>query len=676
MRITAKLALSQVRKSKQRSLGAIFAIAMSTALLMTISSFVFSGRVMLQEMLGENYGVYGTSYMAYLLIPALIFSLLICVMAVTIISNVFQNSAEQRLKQFSILKCVGGTAKQIRETVIFECIWLSMIGIPLGIGLGMLFGVCGASVIEAFVEEANRLQKSIAMQPFEISFHYVLTPEAVVIAAVFSLTVVWYAAYKPAKKAAKITASEGMHAGLGEENHKQGRQRRKIKNAHHSFENSRVINAFMGFEGVYANRNLQRNAKRHQTTVRVLALAIMLILTAGSLIEQLHLISAYMDPGIEDIIVDYCSSREKHVNETTGRVEEIYHKPIDSSTVEQVTTQLAAYENQEVAAVGNDTATYYVKASKEHMTEALQECLTESLPGMYEVKADLMVLDRANYEKLCQKAEVPVGSVLLINNYEYNDNGYLKKIVPFTDAMEQVTLYRADDTKRQLAIDATVSMELLPEQARNGIRMTPLHLVVPEWSVRYCTWYCKPEDEQGYMDYAREVTDRFFPRMTDNSYQLEGFTVRISRADMLVKVLNIAIVIGQILLYGFIILLLCIGFVSTVSTLLTAQLLRAREFAILKSVGMTMKSLQKMMLCESVLCTAKAAVWGVPLGILFPYLINVSIRAMFPVRYRIPWGLLGISLSFVFALIAGISCWTVYRMRKQNISENIRVEML
>ena len=90
MRITAKLALSQVRKSKQRSLGAIFAIAMSTALLMTISSFVFCGRVMLQEMLGENYGVYGTSYMAYLLIPALIFSLLICVMAVTIILMCFK----------------------------------------------------------------------------------------------------------------------------------------------------------------------------------------------------------------------------------------------------------------------------------------------------------------------------------------------------------------------------------------------------------------------------------------------------------------------------------------------------------------------------------------------------------------------------------------------------------
>ena len=48
------------------------------------------------------------------------------------------------------------------------------------------------------------------------------------------------------------------------------------------------------------------------------------------------------------------------------------------------------------------------------------------------------------------------------------------------------------------------------------------------------------------------------------------------------------------------------GFTSVISTLATNIRIRSREFAILKSVGMTNASLYKMLYCESVICIIKA----------------------------------------------------------------------
>ena len=106
----------------------------------------------------------------------------------------------------------------------------------------------------------------------------------------------------------------------------------------------------------------------------------------------------------------------------------------------------------------------------------------------------------------------------------------------------------------------------------------------------------------------------------------------------------------------------------------TNVMMRAREFAILKSVGMTTEGLQKMLLSESVICTLKAIVWGVPFGILIPYMINVVIRQAFLILYEIPWGLLLFSISGIFILILTVTFGTVYKLRGQNLIESIRMK--
>ena len=67
MKITARLALNQIKRNHHRTCGTVLAIVISTALLTATSCFVSSGNRMLQNFLGENYGTYGSAYKVLLL---------------------------------------------------------------------------------------------------------------------------------------------------------------------------------------------------------------------------------------------------------------------------------------------------------------------------------------------------------------------------------------------------------------------------------------------------------------------------------------------------------------------------------------------------------------------------------------------------------------------------------
>lgn len=660
MRITAKLAWNQIKRNRYRTIGAISAILLSTALTTAVFCFVTSANTMLVSFLGEGYGEYGGAYKSLLLIPTVFFMGLVFVMSVTVISNIFQASANQRMNEFGILKCVGGTTRQIKETVIFESIWLSVVGIPLGLICGLGIGFLGVQITGSFAAQMNELQQSIIMRPISLELSFSITPVALLFSALLSFFTVLYAAYKPAKKAGNITALSCIR-GLEDVD--------VVIEVH----TKKWVKKCFGFEGILADRNMSRNKASFQSTIKALSLGILLLLCAGSLVLQAQQLKAYMDPGTDEVMMDYCSNRTYQVNEVTGRTEEIIAKPIRSQDAELVTQRLLEYGNMEITGLGYDNGSYYVSMNNKYLTEEMQRAMEASAEESIELEVDLIVLDQTSYEKLCEEAKVPTGSNILLNYYRYNDKGRLQHIVPFTEELTEIMLQKANGDTVTMAVDAFLAESQVPTHLL-ALNENPIRLVVPEAELRFYEWYCKPEDELAYVQYAKSVGEEFFPTFTDDSYVKEGFTVRVSRVDTMVRVLNIAIVMAEIIIYGFVGVLLLIGLVSVISSLSTNIMMRAREFAILKSVGMTTEGLQKMLFCESVICTLKAIVWGVPLGILIPYMINVVIRQAVPVLYEVPWGLLLISIGGIFLLILTVTFGTVYKLRKQNLIESIRMK--
>lgn len=663
MKITAQLALSQVRENKKRTIGTILATSLSSALLTTVMCFATSGKKMLTDFLGDGYAGYAGAYQFIIIIPAFILGLLIAFMSVTVISNIFSASANKRIKEFGVLKCVGATKKQISETVIYESLWISIIGIPLGLILGTCLGYLGVKITGLYVDEMNELSKSIIMRPFSFALPFHVSAGTFIFSAVFSLVIVLFSANKPARKAKRITALQCIRGTMTEQIPK------NVTRDH------RLIEKIWGYEGSLGYRNIKRNKTGYKATIRALALGIMLILTTGSLVNQANEIKEWMSMGTKEINVDYCSRIDYETNNKTRREQRKAAVPISQETYEEITTRLAQFENTDVYGIGVDSESYHVILDEKMLTEDMKQA-----PDIFdengEARIELIAVDRVHYEELCDSIGVPYGSNILINDYYYNDNGEMKYIIPYKNAIDKVTLITAAEERTSLQIDGIIYRQELPENRFDALAPWPVRVIVPNIEVRYFDWFCSPTRENEFMTYAREVMDEYYPILTEDSYVEQGYTVRISRADTLTMMLNIAIVLAIIIMYGFVILLILMGLASVIHTLTTNIKIRRREFAVLKSVGMTKRALEKMLYCESMICMCKAAVYGIFFGIALPYMMNLSLRKMFPVRYHIPWVTLFVGVVAIGVVVLLITKIEIGKIKKQNIIEDIRMDTM
>ena len=662
MKITSQLALNQIKLNKKRTIASILAISLSTALVTAVMCFATSGNKMLTDFLGPGYGDYAGAYSVIIAVPALLLGLLIAYMSVTVISNIFATSANKRIQEFGILKCVGGTKKQIKASVIYEALWLSLIGIPLGLILGTLIGYIGVRVTGRFVSDINDISQSIIMRPFSFSLTFYISVWTYLAAAVFSFLIVLSSANKPARAVAKLTAIQcvkGMAART---------------NLHEIEVKDGWAEKILGCEGAIAYKNIKRNKYGYKATIRALSLGVLLLLLTGGLSGQAKEFMDWMNPDSKEMMVDYCSIRDMQINKNTGKEEEKIVAPIPAVTYNKITDKLSEY-GATVYGVGSDACTYHALLDKDVLSEEMSQA-PDIFDENKETKVELIAVDEKLYKKLCDRAGVAYGSNLLINAYEYNDNGRIKTINPFKGDVTEITMVNAADEKQTIRVGGILDQEDLKEQGFHDMNPYPVRMVVPDIDARIFSWFCMPDDEETYTKYARKIMDEYYPILTEDSYVEQGYTVRIARVDTMVKMLNVAIVLAEIVLYGFVILLIFMGFTSVVSTLATNIRIRSREFAILKSVGMTNASLRKMIYCESIICMIKAFIPGIAFGIAIPFVINLSIRKAFPVLYSIPWGILVVGIAALFVIVILITCLEMNKLKDKSIIDEIRMDVM
>lgn len=180
------------------------------------------------------------------------------------------------------------------------------------------------------------------------------------------------------------------------------------------------------------------------------------------------------------------------------------------------------------------------------------------------------------------------------------------------------------------------------------LNRNPVRLIVPKAQVGSYSWYCTPSDIEGFIDYANKILEDVFPTNTESPYMEEGFNTRVYKTNDYAKVMNIAIVLAIVFMHCFVVLLILIGLTNVISTLSTNVMMRSREFAVLKSVGMTPESLKRMLNFESIL--------------------------LFPVPYRMPWLAACLCVTAVFLITWSTTRYAAHRLEKQNLIETIRAE--
>lgn len=659
MNILCALAYSQIKRKKSRTVITIAAISLSAALLTAVINFAVSGNTMVRGFLGEDYGEFEGAYTLLLLIPAAILGALIIAMSVIVISNVFRMSANERVAQFGTLKCVGATKEQIYKTIMYECLILCTVAIPLGVVLGYLLSFVGVGISNQFMEEMNTLVR-IMIKQVNFSLSFVFSPAALLVSVLISGVTVFFAAMLPAKRAMKISALDCLRNG--------GETKDKM-NVHTKIQ----INGKTRIEYQLAHKNVASDRKQMKSAVMALAVSMILFVSMSGLKEIADGIREYMtfDYGYS-VIADYTANRKYTTNPKTGRREE-HAQLISSELAEEISARLSEYEGTEVYGSGVDYATYDAPLSAEDLTSEMQKALEEEITeehGEMLLDVERIILDEKHYRKLCKQAGVEYGGILLLNDYKYNDRGTEKHIEPFPASITSLKLEKADGSSQDIKIDAVLSLKEIPKQLLYP-NTNPVRIVVPSGEVRGYTWMTTPEDENGYMEYARQVLETYFPQ-NGMDYGEAGYVSRVYGAEDYSKFMNIAIVLASFFIYAFVFLLGLIGILNVISAVSFQIKTRARELAVLQSVGMTSESLEKMLNTESILCSGKALAIGLPVGMLIVMVIGYCVKMVFPIRFHMPWGVVLITVAVSFGVIWGTVKVSLSTLKKQNVVEVIR----
>ena len=534
-------------------------------------------------------------------------------------------------------------------------------GIPLGLIFGTFLGFIGVKIAGRYIDSFVELSKSIVMRPIEVSLPFAVSVWTYVFAALFALAVVLVSAGKPAGKACKLKA---IHCIRGLEG---------VKPVINRIRGSRLVEKILGYEGGLGYINIKRKASAYKSTIRALALSITLILLLGSLSKQAAGIMAWMGNSMgNDMLVSLTSAMDEGMNPETGKEEIKIIVPFSYDTVCELTDKLREY-GIPILAVGENRCTYNTVYDESLTTDELR-AVDGIIDEFGELETTITTVDRDFYAKLCERAGVSLGSNILVNAYSYNDDGRMKEVVPFIDGVKEITLIDAANNRVDLKIDGVLYSEDLPENAFKSLAGDPVRVIVPEGDARYVTWFCDPTDDEKFTVFARNVLDEKYPLLTEDTYYDLGYNVQISRANQMIKVMNIAIILGEIILTGLILLILLMGFASVISTLSSNIRVRRREFAVLKSVGMTRGALEKMLYGESLCCVLKAVVKGTIFGILIPWAINLFIRRVFAVRYELPVVYLAVGIVVVVAVVVLITRVEIGKLARQNIIEDIRMD--
>ena len=132
----------------------------------------------------------------------------------------------------------------------------------------------------------------------------------------------------------------------------------------------------------------------------------------------------------------------------------------------------------------------------------------------------------------------------------------------------------------------------------------------------------------------------------------------------------------SIFLYGFITVISLIGVTNIFNTITTNMNLRSKEFANLKSIGMTKKEFNRMINIETIFYGVKSLTYGIIIGTGISYWIYHTITSSesMVVKYVLPVKAILISIIFVMFIVGLIMRFSLNKINKQNIIETIRNE--
>ena len=571
---------------------------------------------------------------------------LVSIGCIVVIYNSFAISVMERKKEFGLLSSIGATKKQLSYTIFFEALIEGTIGIILGIG-GAYIGIGTVILI------INNLIGDILV----LKLNLVTNIMFIIIPVIFMILVIFISALVPSRRAAKVSPIEAI------------RQNDDIKINKKKIKTGKLVNKLFGIEGEIALKNIKRNKKKYRVTIVSLFISIVLFISFSSYMNYtIDTASSVMGEVPYDYQISYFG--DDNDIDALDKISEI----IKSNDVKEY----ISYSASNLSIIGNYT---YSDEYLDFYKSAYGDDGIKALTNLKYQYISIYILDDISYNKYKELIGLDKDSVILLNKFKgvsYGNNKRVNydipvinngdiniKICNFDDNEEDVDTTKYCNKKIDNIFVTNKSFDLIEEFSY----MSDFKLIVNK----------KLYD--NISDSGTHYTQ--FNIISDNTDNIDKLTKELDKYDNVnytnvkesMKQANNMILVVKILMYGFIGLITLIGVTSVFNTISTSMALRKREFAVLRSIGLTRKGFNKILFFESLFFGLKSLIYAIPVSLGVTIIIHYALADMMSINsIVIPWKAIIISIVSVFVIVLLTMMYSTSKIKKHNIIEQIREE--
>lgn len=582
--------------------------------------------------------------------------LIIMIGSVFLIYNSFNISLSERTHQFGILSSVGATATQLRHSVLFEGLCIGAIGIPIGI----LAGIGGTKlVIFAVAKNFRNIMYDNVPLTLKVSVPVIIGAAAV------SLVTILISADIPARRAANMPVMECI------------RQTNEVKVEAKAVKTSKRAQRIYGLEGTLALKNFKRNRKRYRSIVLSLVLSIVLFVSTSAFVTDLKLASNLAKSVTDADIIFGTQDMDD------GQMLQLYNRLKTADGVTRGSYQVVI--NYSCAAKASDLSDTYWKSTGAHSPGE-----TVNLP------LQIQFLDDKTYLEIIKGLGLP----------EKEYTGQNAKLIAVAKVQDSSNRDEKVNQIKDLFKSSSMNFTISPEtnggpKTEHGqpVSITFVNTVPPDTPAVAEMSKIRPHTILGMAPYS--LKEKLVPAETAANTRVKGMTFQskspsqsVAEMRMMIQgggitasylLLNVSeameqnrnmVFIANVFAYTFIIVISLIAVANVFNTISTNIKLRRRELAMLRSVGMSDRKFNKMMRFECAFYGMKALLVGLPLAIIFSFLIYEGMTlGDKSIDFVLPWASIGISVFSVLLVIFITMMYAVGKIRKENIIDALRDDM-
>ncbi len=598
------------------------------------------------------YGVVSyDNVLTFIYIFAGIIIAIIILASVSLIYNSFAISVSERSRQLGLLASVGATKRQKRTSMYYEGFIIGLIGVPLG----LLAGIGGMAITLR------------AIQPLLDGFFNVsegMTLDLVVplwsVGATIALAVltIFISVYVPARRASRITAIDAI------------RLSHDVKLTRRAVRTSRLTRSLFGFEATVALKNLKRSRKRYRSTIISLVISVVLFLTVSmyaSMTQSIY--GATVEGSNFDIGISYSNVSDLQ----RGSMNE------DIASLDLVTGHAQQTIFGGLVAVNNQMLT-------EETKKVFGSVDAKNLFG-----AELIALDKDSFADYAAAAGVSEAAfadsaspkAILINyaqDYYTAGEGMMKISGNVLNVKTGDTLSFCTDSEHTDRTAALIVGAVTDERPMGTLihGFSQVVLVVSEdvFNAVAADLNAPPENI-GHMMFMTTSDDQRLEKQLNQMLQtLPGpswSVYNIQSANRSQQSINTFL---GVFVYGFIILISLICIANIFNTVSTNIALRRREFAMMRSVGMTPGGFNRMIRFESIFYGLKALLFGLPISVAISYLLYQTEQGVLISGFTLPWQSYCFAVLMLLVIVFSTMLYSTRRIKKENIIDALKDETL